>query len=446
MPTIRDISQNSVTQLFFCIVAMIFAVIGCTESDVTHDELRKAKALPFAGQKITFLASLPLEVGAKKLAKWFHEESGAIVELNIIHYSKLAESILADNTADYPQVDVYMSWYVDLGKLVEDGALADLTDFIENNKQIIQPEDFFPSLYDAYTKHRGRHWALPFDGDIHVLLYRKSLLAKYKLAPPDTWEEYLRVARIITQNERDNGIYGCAIMAHPTPILIISCFMNRLTSYGGALLDANGRPAINSIEAQSALQDMLNQSAFALPTPMETDFVVARDAFLTGQVAMTEQWADIGDMAEDPKLSLIKGDWGVVQMPRGKGPDARHASALNAGFVLCLSSKAPQPEVAKAFLLFATRQDILLKLNKGFTGINPVRVSVFRSKEYKSLAPELKKVEFEAIHAATPWPTISQMDKLIKVLAENIAATLEKRKTTKNALEDTQREWLKIIP
>lgn len=446
MLAIRYLCPKRLNQLLISIVAVLLTILGCAESDDGRDKPGKAKTSLFTGKKITFMTNLSLERGAKMLAKWFHEESGAIVELKIIHYSKLAESILADNTADSPQADIYMSWYVDLGKLVEEGALADITDFIEKNKELIQPEDFFHSIYDTFTRYRQRRWALPFDGDIHVILYRKSLLAKYNLPPPDTWEEFLNAARTITENERENGIYGCAIMAHPAPILIISCFMNRLGSYGGTLLDADGRPAINSIEAQLALQDMLNQSAFALPTPTETDFAVARDAFLNGQVAMTEQWADIGDMAENPKQSLVKGDWGVTQIPRGKGPNARHASALNAGFNLCLSSKAPQPEIAKAFLLFASRPDIMLKLNKGLTGVNPVRRSVFESKEYKPFSPELKKTEFETLQAAKSWPTIPQMDLLIKILADNISAALEKRITTQKALEDTQREWMKIIP
>jgi ABC-type glycerol-3-phosphate transport system substrate-binding protein len=151
-------------------------------------------------------------------------------------------------------------------------------------------------------------------------------------------------------------------------------------------------------------------------------------------------------MAEDPKQSLIRGDWGVVQMPRGSGPKARHAPALNAGYILGLSSKAPHPEIGKAFLLFATRSDILVRLNLINGGVDPSRKSIFESKEFRRFAPEISKVEIGAIHAATPWPVVPQMAQLLDVLSSNIVAALDNRKTTSQALIDTQREWLKILP
>lgn len=446
MPVNEVVFRNRPYQIFLLVTAMMLTIMSCSDSGESNGRANTAEPLPFSGKKVTFMVALSHAVGGKALANWFHEETGAIVELKVVHYSKLGASILADNAAPSPQTDVYMNWYVDLGKLVDNHALTDLTDFIENNAAIIQPDDFLPSLYDAHTKYRERRWALPFDGDIHVLFYRKSILARYALPPPDTWEDYLHVARTITQNEGKNGVYGSAIMAHPTPILVISCFMNRLGSYGGQLLDSNGRPTIDSVEAQKALQDMVDQSEYALPTPTKTDFFAARDAFLTGQVAMVEFWTDIGIMAEDPNQSLIKGDWGVVQMPRGTGAKAQHAPALNAGFVLGLSSRAPHPEVGKAFMLFATRQDILLRLNVMNSGVDPCRLSILESKEFNAISPELRQAGLGALHAATPWPIVPEMMHLLRILSENIAAAIDKRKTTQQALGDTQREWLKILP
>ena len=101
---------------------------------------------------------------------------------------------------------------------------------------------------------------------------------------------------------------------------------------------------------------------------------------------MAEQWTDIGIMAEDPAQSLIRGDWGVIQTPKGKGEKGQYSPALNAGFCLGISAKSHDPEAAKAYLLFASRPDIALKLNLINGGMNPTRTSVLISKEYQSFA------------------------------------------------------------
>ncbi len=50
----------------------------------------------------------------------------------------------------------------------------------------LQPDDFIPILYNPYTLYNGKRWAILYDGDTHVLFYRKSLLKKHNLAPLET--------------------------------------------------------------------------------------------------------------------------------------------------------------------------------------------------------------------------------------------------------------------
>jgi len=338
-----------------------------------------------------------------------------------------------------------MLWYVDVGALAEKGVLTDLTGFIEENRKILQPGDFIPTLYDPYTLYEGKRWALPYDGDSHVLFYRKSLLHKYGFSPPRTWDEFAVIARTITENEKNSGIYGTAIMAPNSAMACLPFFINRLGAFGGQMLDAENKPCINSEEAVAALSALLEHAQYALPTPLETDWETARDAFLSGRIAMAEQWTDIGIMAEDPEQSMIRGDWGAVQMPRGSGEKARHSPALNSGFSLGISAKAKDPETARAYLLFVSRPDITLRLNLINGGIDPVRISVLDSEEYKKFAPELSKTAQAALTSATAWPCIPQTQQLLDILTVNIRLALEGQKTPRQALDDTQKQWTEII-
>ncbi len=428
------------------VISVIASVLaGCGGGPAPTPTPPVSKAVDLSGQKVTFLAITPHIVSANALASWFNEETGAVVQVVEVGYPDLLNQTLDDVSASAPQYDVFEIWYPTLGTLVEKGALTDLTGFIEQNRAVLQPDDFISALYDPYTLYKGKRWAIPYDGDTHVLFYRKSLLEKYGFSPPNTWDDYLEIAKTITDKESANGIYGSAIMANRAPILIVSSFLNRLGGYGGQLLDSDGRPVVNSPEAVAALSAMVEQSAYALPTPLETDFDVARDAFLSGKVAMVEQWTDIGVMAEDPKQSIIQGDWGVVQMPMGSGDKARHAPALNAGFSLGISSKAPHSETAQAFLLFATRPETMARANLINGGVDPTRVSILTSKEYSQFAPQVSVAAQAALGNATAWPTVPQMPQLMEGLADNLVAALEGRKSPQQALDDTQTLWLEIL-
>jgi multiple sugar transport system substrate-binding protein len=302
----------------------------------TNREIKK-----FNGQKIKVLVTIPHSKAALAIADWFNQETKAVVQVTEISYGKTLKTTLEDIQSPSPQYDVFIIWYPELGDLVKNNALVDLTNWIDYNKETLQPDDFIPSIYDSYTLQEKKRWAIPFDGDTHILFYRKSLLEKHKLNPPETWDEFSNVSRIITEKEKANGIYGSAIMAYKVPVLILSSFLNRVGGYGGQLLTADGNPSLDTKEVYNALTAFIEHTAYALPSPLETNFEVSRDAFLSGRVAMVEQWTDIGVMAEDNSESTIRGDWGAIQMPKGTGDKARHAPALNAGYALAVSSKAP---------------------------------------------------------------------------------------------------------
>ncbi|MEW5957207.1 MAG: sugar ABC transporter substrate-binding protein [Chloroflexota bacterium] len=434
--------------IFVLILMLGSLLLGCGSGAATPASSPDAtvpKAVDLSGQKITLLMITPHVVADKALAEWFNAETGAVVQLAEVGYPDLLDQTLADISASSPQYDVVEIWYPTLGTLVEAGALTDLTEFIKANETVIQPDDFIDNLYDPYTLYKGKRWAIPFDGDTHVLFYRKSLLEKHNLTPPETWDDYLHVAKTITEQEGSSGVYGSAIMGNAAPILIVSSFLNRLGGYGGQLLDSNGQPAVNSPEAVAALAAMLEESAYALPTPLDTDFDVARDAFLTGKVAMVEQWTDIGVMAEDVNQSTIQGDWGVVQMPMGSGGKAQHAPALNAGFSLGLSSKAKNVEAAQEFLRFAARPDITIRVSTITGGLDPTRISVVNSKEYKEFAPEVSAAAQAALTGATAWPTSPEMPQLMDALIANLVAALEGKKSPQQALDETQARWEEIL-
>lgn len=439
-----------IRRVFVCLTGLMLlcgVVTGCSEEpSVTHSEPTEKKQ-DLTGRHVNFLISWTQLGAAERLAQWFNEETGAVVRIMKVDYHDLYDVTIQDFTSPEPQIDVMMLWYVHLGRLVSQGILENLERFYIDYEKQVQATDYIPHFFDRYTLYKGRRWAVPFDGDIHVLFYRKSIFEKYALSPPRTWEEYTKIAELITQKESVNGIYGSAIMAHPTPILIVSSFMNRIGG-SGRLMETDQTPLVNSPAAVKALELMVNQCRSALPHPIETDFAVARDAFLQGQVAMVEQWTDIGIMAENNLQSLIKGDWDVVPIPVFKGARNQYTASLNAGWALGLSNKAVNPDVAKAFLAFITRPDITLRLNliPGGGGIDPIRKSVVFSDAFRKFAPRVSRIEEQLLNSQTNyWPNHPAMPDLLDSLSKAIVSALEGRETPRQALDKCQSRWRTII-
>ena len=426
---------------------LLLALFGATRWMRTQEQAA-APASPtqkWIGKTLLFATPSPHARSGEAAARWFEEETGAVVQLKVINYDEIADAIEKDQASGAPRYDVFLVFYPDLVPLVSQGIVLELTGYIEQHKDVIRPEDFIPGFYDNYTLYQNKRWALPLDGDTHVLFYRKSLLAKHGLQPPETWDEYLHVARTLTEKERANGIYGTAIMANPAPILIVSSYLNRLASFGGELLDSAGRPAVNSPEAVLALEAMLEHAKYALPTPLETDFDASRSAFLSGRVAMAEQWTDIGIMAEDATQSSVQRDWGVVPIPRGSGPKARRASALNGGFCMAAARSTREPELAEDFVQFITRPDIMLRLNLINGGMDPARLSTLNSPEFQRFAPEISRVKALSLQQTVSWPRVPQTPRLMEVLSRNLVKALEGQLTAQEALRETDAQWRAIL-
>ena len=422
---------------------------GSRETDRSPAEM---KALPEAltpdleGERLVFLSVNTDVAAARLLARWFNDATGATVQVREVAYDRMLPHVLRDSERDAPDYDVVEIWYPTLARLVEEGAIRDLTDLIEANEALLDTEDFLPGVYDAYSRHDGRRWALPYDVDTHLLFYRPSVLERHGLTPPETWSELDRAARRITEAERDSGMVGLASMGYPTPIINVSTFLNRFAARGANFLDDNGRPLLDSGPALEALEQLVAQESWVLASSLETDYEIARDAFLTGRAAMTEQWTDLAQYAQDRRYSTVEDDWGVVPMPRGDGAQGQHSVNLNAGFSLAISDGTTRSEAAEAFVLFASSPEIQKRLNLSGTGIDVGRHSVLESEAFRSRLPQLSRVLGEAWEGAvTPWPVTPRTPDLMASLSDAIADAVARRAEPEEALEHAQSDWLERL-
>lgn len=403
-------------------------------------------AQDFSGQTLNFLTIQPHNVAAQNLADWFTEETGATVNLIVVPYDNVIEKAVLDVTSGAGEVDVVDYWYPGLGALVENGVLVNLDEWWAANEAKLDFDDYFADYRDLFTLIDGSRWGIPFDGDMHILYYNKVLFEKYGFEPPATWDEYLEICKTITEGELGNDVYGCAIMGAKSPLILIGSFLNR-TGFGGTLFDADGNPTVNSPENVMALQAMLDQAEYALPTPSATAFDEALGGWFTGKVGMVEFWTDLGSMTDAPDTSVIPGQWGAVALPKGSGEKGRVVAPVNAGFGMGVSAASKNPDLAFAFLEFVSRPDIAKRYNTVVGGIDPVRKSTLADPDYIAFAGEEIVAAISSAHEGqlAPWPTNSLWFKLQESLTDNLSLALTGDKSAQKALDDTQATWEKII-
>ncbi|MFQ3566988.1 MAG: sugar ABC transporter substrate-binding protein [Aggregatilineales bacterium] len=422
--------------LFFTLFIAIL-LLGALPAAVAQED--------FSGRSITFVTVQPHAVASRYVAQLFEAETGATVEVVDVPYDTIASQALLDVVSGVGQYDVIEIWYPSLGLLASEGVLVDLTDWYEEKADIIEPDDFAPTIADPYTLWDGRRWAVPYDGDTHILFYNRVLFERFGLEPPTTWAEYEEVCRTITEAGAAEGIYGCAIMGAQIPLILIGTFANRLGGFGGGFLDEDGNPIINSPEAVAALEALLSQAQYALPTPSATAFDEAVGAFVTGRAAMMEFWTDLGQIADNPEGSEIIGQWGAVPMLVAE-PGMESAPALNAGFSVGVSTLSRDPELALAFIEFIARPDVNVMVNTIVGGLDPTRISTFDNEAYRAhVTPELADTAKAALTAATAWPTDPLWPEMAEVLTQNLGAALSGDKTAQQALDDTQAAWESIL-
>lgn len=400
---------------------------------------------PFEGRSINFLTIQPHSVASKAVAKWFEEETGARVNVLVVPYGNITEKAVLDVTSGAGEYDVIEYWYPSLGSLAENGVLVDITDWWDQNAADFQADDFIPVFKETFTVIDDTRYGVPYDGDLHLLFYNTTLFDKYNLKPPETWDEYLEACKTITEGEAGNA-YGCGIMGAKIPLILIGTYLSRLGGYGGAFFDEAGNPTINSPEAVAALEALVAQAPYALPEPSAVAFDEMLGGWLTGRVGMAEFWTDLGQMTDNPEQSKIIGEWGVVPLPMGTGPNAKHIAANNAGFGLGVSNMAQDPELAYEFLKFNARPDINVRSNTIVGGLDPTRWSTLDNPEYREhVTPGLADAIKAAHEADVPWPTDAKWAELQDVLNENLSLALTGAKTPQEALDDTQAAWETIL-
>ena len=126
----------------------------------------------------------------------FGEMAGATIVVNEVPFAEIFQKLLTDWATGTNSIDVGVfasGWGVEL---VNAGLVENLDPYIEAD-DAIDVQDIAPYFREFNQKMGGNTYLITVDGDFQMLYYRRDVLEAAGPEPPQTWEEYLEVAKAV---------------------------------------------------------------------------------------------------------------------------------------------------------------------------------------------------------------------------------------------------------
>jgi trehalose/maltose transport system substrate-binding protein len=282
----------------------------------------------------------------------------------------LYQSLLASKSG---KVDVFQIDVVWPGILANQ--FLDLNQFIEPAKL----DGYFQTLIANNTVD-GKLVAVPWFVDAGMLYYRKDLLDKYGLKPPETWTDLEQAAKKVMEGEK--GIQGYVWQGRAYEGLVCNALEWITSNGGGGLLDNAGKTTFNNPQATAAIDRAKTWIGTISPQGvLGYDEEQARGAFQSGKAVFMRNWPyawALVNAADSP----IKDKVGVVPLPKGDGDKAVHTGTLG-GQSLAVSKYSANPKEAADLVLYLTgAEEEKRRAVKG--SFNPSLKSVYNEPELKN--------------------------------------------------------------
>jgi len=342
----------------------------------------------------------------------FEKLTGAKINVVTVPFSDLYQKLLTDWAAGTNSIDAAVfapQWMVDY---VTGGYLEELTSQVSKD-QALKEDDVAPFFRNFSQRYNGKVYLVALDGDYHMVYYRTDVLQKLGMKPPQTWDEYLAIAKAAhgkDWNGDGKPDFGSCIskkrnaQAYWWITSISAAYIQSGGTSQGAFFDPrNMKPLVNNEAFAVALKFYKDSTQYGPPNEINLDVGDTRKLFISGQCALTLDWGDIGTLAIDPTESKVNDKVGAVILPgstrvldrdTGKLVPCSHQTcpyAINginhAPFAafggwsggINAHANAKTKEAAYAFFSYMSQPaQSNVDVTIGKTGFNPYRISQFK--------------------------------------------------------------------
>ena len=391
------------------VLALGLAILaGCGEQ--TAEPAAKPGKRPFEHQSITVIVP---KLDARLIrgpildeVDSFEQRTGAKVRVLTPGWNETIEKIDESLKSPESNFDIYVAIAMWSGTLLGGGYVAPVPDEI---KRKIDWEDVLPIYRNTVLSWNNVAYGLPYDGDCINLYFRRDLFENpdyrqrfsrkygYELAPPATWKQYRDIAEFFSgwdwngDGKPDYGIAGNRVQGD----------ISMLQFFAQAAAHAKHpddpayyfdpdtmRPRIADPGFVRALEIWIDSLRFGPPGMANFAGHDVRDRFVSGQVAMAIDWADMGVHAANSPVSVVADKIGYAQLPAAEQVyDSRHGkwdkrlnqvSSISGNWTFFVSKASPNKALAFEFAAHMTAKELTKRLTAvSGTAVNPSRYSHF---------------------------------------------------------------------
>ena len=349
----------------------------------------------------------------QRRAPAFKKLTGATINVITVPFSDLYTKLLTDWATGTNSIDAAVfapQWMVDY---VEPGYLEDITDRIAQDTAL-KLDDIAGFFRDFSMRYSGRTYTITLDGDFQMVYYRTDLLESAGLNPPQTWDDYINIAKRFHGRDLNGDAkpdYGSCIakkrnaQSYWMVTSVAAGFIQSRGTGQGAFFDTKTmEPLVNNDAFAEALKVYMETTKYGPPDEINLDVGDTRGLFTTGRCALSLDWGDIGTLAIDPRTSKVQDKVGAVIMPgsgrvldRSSGKlvpcDAQrcpHAvKGINhapfaafggwSGGINAAASKKVKDAAYDFFSYMSQPAQSNVDVTIGITGFNPYRISQFEN-------------------------------------------------------------------
>lgn len=387
------------------------------------------------------LAGDPFAIAIQKSLPVLEAQLKRPIVLELVSYDAMRQMTLLnarDQVSAYDVVSVDGVW---LGEYATQRVLLPLRARVALSATLVQPEDFLPQAYQQ-SIYQGELYGLPIQSHPELLWYHRPPLQAAGLPPPTTTDDLLAAAAVLTRPERNqyglcwNGQRGQALgqqMAH------------FYAAFGQPLLDAQGRPTLNTPQGVAAARYAQALLPYSPPDVLNMAWDRRPSRFAQGGCAMTYEWAARSDLVENP-TSPVAGQVGYLPAPHA--PGQAPVTPLGTWSLSIPANIGPRADAAWVLLAYLTRADTAKLLATNGNG-GMARLSLLQDSALARLYPAFTTVAALAEqNQLADWmrPTVPQWPALADILGTVYHDMLQGLVTPEQAAAEAQRQAVGLFP
>jgi multiple sugar transport system substrate-binding protein len=365
----------------------------------------KEAAAPYVGVEINILDEIqPLAYALAELKPEFEEETGIIVNLEILSHPEVIAKGQADMLSGQGHYDAIMLHDVQMGLLLQADVLRPIDDLIANEalrSPNFDPGDFSEPGYSEGVVHGGQTYGVLHWNYNMVYWARADLLSHpdeqaafkakygYDLAPAETIQQVRDIAEFFTRKKGDmlagevlnNDFYGIVLEGIKWPPTFVSVLRNFIYNWGGDIFDENGRPTFDTPVNIAAVQFWADLWQYGPPGQAEYSLIDTPNVMGTGIAAQTLAWSDFVLGVDKAGESVYHGKFTYRGIPRNAEFDGPPSSYTGPS-LMAISKHSDNPEPTFLFLQWLVEHDTQIKAGQGLGGWIPVTESAWEDPFY----------------------------------------------------------------